>query len=364
VAIETRRDLYELLESRMRKTYEKLKEEQELEAGENLLKTYVIESNLDSIALLQKVDEFQIKIERTKDETLYIMKVQKDGKPHSTFYVDISDPRFWILHTLSRSERTDQFISKFVFAISNNLDFPWFDTYFLEDLVKNGIFRGFTLKFEEKIMDDEKIPVKSLSMRLWGEAASRILDVLRRDVNLKYSTALSGVGLKHIFDSNGDFVIEDITYNAKFTARGTTVDGHLFIVRKVIGEYKRKLKTIEQNSIKYEILDLGYKILGEPVAILFRKEIENLDKFLDGLLSSTRPFRLWGLKKQISKNYYKAVCVDLHTAHKLTIEVTPEWMRIYLPYGACGNTVLRLLTNIQQYYDSEAMLMVGGDEII
>ncbi len=88
-----------------------------------------------------------------------------------------------------------------------------------------------------------------------------------------------------------------------------------------------------------------------------------MNKLLDKLLSSTKPFRLWGLKRQINKDYYKAVCVDLHTANKLTMEASPEWIRIYLPYGACGNTVLRLLTNIQQYYDSGAKLVVG-DEVI
>ncbi len=207
--IETRRDLYNLLEIRMKKTYEKLKEDQELELGENLLKTYVVESTLDSIYSLQKVDGFKIKIDKTRDETLYVMRIYKEDKPHSTFYVDISDQRFWIFHTLSRSERTDQFMSKFVFSVSNNLDFPWFDTYFLETLVKDEIFRGFTLKFEEKIVNDGEIPIKSLSMKLWGEAAPRILEALRGDTNLRYSTALSGVGLKHVFDSNGDFIIED-----------------------------------------------------------------------------------------------------------------------------------------------------------
>ena len=52
----------------MKKTYEKLKEDQELESGENLLKTYIIESTLDSIYSLQKVDGFKIKIDKTRDK--------------------------------------------------------------------------------------------------------------------------------------------------------------------------------------------------------------------------------------------------------------------------------------------------------
>jgi len=364
MAIKTRRDLYNLLEKRMRSTYEKLKEDQELEYGENMLKTYILESTLDSIHSLQKnIGGYKVRIFKTQDKTLYEMKVYKGDEPHSTFFVDTSDPRFWILHTLSRSDKTDQFMNRLVFSVSNNIDFPWFNTYFLENLVKNEIFRGFTLKFEEKIVDDERLPVKSLSMRLWGDAAPKILEALRSHSSLRYSTALSGIGLKHFFDSDGDFVIENITFNAKFTSRGTTIDGHMFIVRKVLEKYKNELKTIEQNSIRYEESEIGYKVYGEPAIIEFQKEIENLEVLLDKILSSTKPFRLWGLKTKIGRDYYKAVCVDLHTGHKLTIEVSPEWMRIYLPYGACGNTVMRLLTNIQQYYDSGAKL-VRGDEAI
>ena len=102
-------------------------------------------------------------------------EIYKEDKPHSTFYVDIFDQRFWIFHTLSKSERTDQFMSKFVFSVSNNIDFPWFDTYFLETLVKDEIIRGFTLKFEEKIVNEEEIPIKSLSMKLWGKRRQEFL---------------------------------------------------------------------------------------------------------------------------------------------------------------------------------------------
>ncbi|RLF42192.1 MAG: hypothetical protein DRN18_02765 [Thermoplasmata archaeon] len=361
--VETRRDLYNLMELKMKKSYEKLKEEKKLEYEENLLKTYVIETSLESVHSMPKVGNFEIDIEKTKDKTLYIMKVYEGKRPHSVFYLDASDERFWILHTLSKSEKTDRFMNKIIFSISNNLDFLWFDSRFLEDISKNEIFRGFSLKFEEKIRETGDIHVKTLSMKLWGDAASRILETLRKDDILRYSTALSGIGIKRIFNGGEDFVIEDVTFNGKFTARGTTVDGHLYMIRKFLKKYKEKLSSIEDRSIEYESSDFGYRIKGCPLIIKFSKSVEDIERLLDSLLSSTRPFRLWGLKKEINKGFYKILGVDLHTGDKLTMEASPEWLRIYLPRNSCGNTVLRLLTNIQQHFDSGAELVIEDETI-
>lgn len=113
---------------------------------------------------------------------------------------------------------------------------------------------------------------------------------------------------------------------------------------------------IENNSIDIYSVQNGFRFSGQPMTILLTKEIENLEFFLDQLLSSKSPFRLWGICKFLKKNFIKINAVDLHTGHELNLEMTPEWIRIYLPKGSCGNTVLRLFTNIQHFYDSDAIL--------
>jgi hypothetical protein len=48
--------------------------------------------------------------------------------------------------------------------------------------------------------------------------------------------------------------------------------------------------------------------------------------------------------------------------NRITFEITPEFMRVYLPDGSCGNTIIRLYTNLQHYYDSLVVLAAGGGE--
>ena len=48
---------------------------------------------------------------------------------------------------------------------------------------------------------------------------------------------------------------------------------------------------------------------------------------------------------------YSVPAVDLHDGSVINFEITPEAMRIYLSRGSCGNTVMRLLANMQIHYD-------------
>ena len=85
--------------------------------------------------------------------------------------------------------------------------------------------------------DEDMAPIKNLSMKLWGNAGEKVLKILREDEELKHATALSGIGIKH---SSGleDFVISDITFQGKFTARGgTSIDGHFHLVKKTQEAY-------------------------------------------------------------------------------------------------------------------------------
>jgi len=362
--IENRKQLSEYLEDVMNKSYEKLKEEGRLEYEQTLLKTYIIESNLRRPQELPKLKQFETQIAKTRDKYLFKLNVRKENE-QVEFFIDTINPRFWLFHSVGRSTFTDPFIKKFVGETMNGLDHPWFPTQFMEKLTEGEHFRGFTLKYENEFMkkDDEDIPIRTLSMRLWGNTAPKVLNILRRDREIRHSVALSGIGIKHSIDHE-DFVIDDISFWAKFTARGTSIDGHFYIIQKTQKKYQNKIEAIEENWISYSKTELGYRFKGQPLTIVLQKTIEDLDGFLSDLLSSRKPFRLWGVRKFLEKDFVKINAIDLHTGHKLNFEATPEWIRVYLPKNSCGNTVLRLFTNIQHYYDSEAKLEGGENGII
>ncbi len=361
MTIANRKELTQRLERRLTNTYEMLKEgQQELE--QSLLKTYIVESNLPTVFDIPKVNGYKTEILKTEDNTLFILKVQNRRKS-GIFYIDTLNPRFWFIHTINKSEFTDSFINKFVTSTVNGLDYPWLPIQFLEGLGKEEQFRGFSLKYADKFVDaDEDVaPIETLSMKLWGNTAQKVLEILRKDENLRHAVALSGIGIKH-FINHDDFVISDITFQGKFTARGTSIDAYFYIIKKVQKNYEEKIRLIEGNSISISYINKGFRLSGQPMVIILKKEIEDFRSFLNHLLSSKIPFRLWGIYKFLDKDFVKINAVDIHTGHELNLEATPEWIRIYLPQRSCGNTVLRLFTNIQHYYDSDAILEVGENE--
>ena len=106
----------------------------------------------------------------------------------------------------------------------------------------------------------------------------------------------------------------------------------------------------------------GGRFTGEPLGITFSKPISDMTVFLDRVFSGTVPFRLSGVPVKISDAMYRVTAVDLHVSQVLTFEVAPEFMRVYLPQGTCGNTLSRLYTNLQHYYDSLVTFSTGDGE--
>lgn len=361
-AVNSRRELKESLQAWTSDSYEEVKEEQRLEEGQTYLKSYLIETDRESLSQnFLDQEELNIKVLPTNDEGFFHLRA-RGYSPNGTtdLYLDELDDRFWVVHSVAPREATDSIVEKLIFPRFTKLDYPWLPNKMLEDIGRQpgSIFRRFSLKFEDEFSKEEngKIPdVGGLSMQLWGETALKVLKTLRDNEDLRQSTPLSTVGIKKELED--ETVIDDITYYSKFTARGDSVDGHFQQVQNLKNTYSELLHRIEDDhSIKHGSKGSGGTISGSPLLLVFNREIEALDEFMDALFSSKKPFRLWGVRNQLEEEYYRVSSVDLHTGDKLNLEICPEWIRIYLPEDSCGNVILRLFTNIQHYFDSQAEL--------
>ncbi|WP_435551393.1 hypothetical protein [Natrinema sp. CGMCC1.2065] len=368
--ISSRMELKELLQEKMVDSYDSIKDDQELNEGETYLKSYLIESERSSTrGLLEGSESYRLKRETTQESDFENIQIRKIGsEKQARFYIENLDERFWAVHSLAKSTSSDSLIDKLVFPRFTKLDYSWLSNGFLKDIGESPTnnFRSFSLKFEDEFKDintrengsehPEPGEISKMSMRLWGENANKVLSTLSSDETLGKSTSLSNVGIRRPFD-DGRVLLEDITHTAKFTARGDSVDGHFHQMDEIKEKYKKILYSLEQDyAINRSVDSSGGNLSGEPVLIDFTREIRDFDEFFSTLLSSTKPFRLWGLENRIDDDYYSVAAVDLHTGDKLDIEVAPNWMRIYLPEDSCGNVILRLYTNIQHYFDSEATL--------
>ncbi|MHC3438949.1 hypothetical protein ACYJ1Y_12840 [Natrialbaceae archaeon A-gly3] len=368
--ISSRMELKELLQERMVDSYESVKEKQELNESETYLKSYLIESERSTTeGLLERSEGYRLKREKTREgdfENIQIRKIGSDKR--ARFYIENLDERFWAVHSLAKSTNSDSLLDKLVFPRFTQLDYSWLSNSFLKNIGENPTndFRSFSLKFKDEFQkvgsegQESEHPstgdISKMSMRLWGENAQKVLSTLSADETLGKSTSLSNVGIRKSFD-DGRVLLEDITHTAKFTARGDSVDGHFYQIDKVKEKYKNILYSLENDyAIQRSVDNRGGNLSGEPVLINFNREVADFDLFFSTLLGSTKPFRLWGLENKIDEDYYTVAAVDLHTGDKLDIEVYRDWMRIYLPEDSCGNVILRLYTNIQHYFDSEASL--------
>jgi hypothetical protein len=106
-----------------------------------------------------------------------------------------------------------------------------------------------------------------------------------------------------------------------------------------------------------------YQLAGSSVVFTFHQRLthETLHNFIDITFNRGQgPFRLWGNPLVRGPDKFHVYGIDLHQWQKLYMELTPDRVLFVLPQGTCGNTVHRLMTNIQHYLDPAVRLTIGG----
>jgi hypothetical protein len=390
MAITTRREMAEWLEEVMSHAYTELEERQRLEAGTSLLKTYLLEAHAGATAEHSNVlrilreafsgqvlgERSQARVHETQEE--FFFRVEATWASNSAeFYVDANDHRFWVLHSASNSVKADRILHR-VIANDTHLDSAWLPMQMLERVSHMGVFKGLHLDYDHREVPDVEFdvpdaPVEYLKMQLWGNRARDVLRILRQPDAFANATTLSKVKIKYSLDhqvNEGSFSVDEVKWDGKITARGTSFQSHINLVNSIYRSYAENVRDVEEKfSLRYaaQAADAGNAtptLSGEPLSITFSRPIADLEKFLNAIFSGNEPFRLWGVPVSIGRNYFRVTAMDLHVTNRITFEVTPDFIRVYLPDGSCGNTVVRLYTNLQHYYDSKVILAAGGGETL
>jgi len=377
----------DFLEKTMSHAYEALEEKQKLEADTSLLKTYMLEahaagrSNDDLLRVVASAFSQEIlgqnargEVSKSDEEFFYNVEVRWASNS-AEFYVDATDTRFWVLHTLSRARAVDNIYKRLLMSDSR-LDSAWLPIQILENVSRMGKFRGLGLDFDRSKISDVDFdapdaPVESLKMQLWGNRARDILKLLSDSDAFPDATTLAKVRIKYYLDKEGNdaaFSLDDVKWDGKITARGTSFDSHISLVNSVYREYRDRVRRLEDVfSLRYGHEHEGRilpSLSGSPLNMTFSKPMPNLDKFISSIFSGAEPFRLWGVPVKLGENFYRVNAVDMHVSHRIIFEISPEYMRVYLPDGSCGNTIARLYCNLQHNYDSRVSLKSGEGESI
>ena len=216
--IKTRKELYDHLESTMFGTYKDIIEDGEYEKGKNLLKTYIVESNTGITALTKNLD---IVIKETEDKGLYIVYSN-----NSKYYVDCYDPysknsRFWLIHTIEKSELADKFIDGIITNSMSYLDYLWmFKDKLLKLSTKHGSLRCIGVRHENsmfsKLFKGHEY-VSYLSIKARGTLPKKIYDELE-SIN---ALSIKNTSIEKIItsDERTTKLIEDIYRTADLLPR-------------------------------------------------------------------------------------------------------------------------------------------------
>lgn len=159
----------------------------------------------------------------------------------------------------------------------------------------------------------------------------------------------------------------DFYDNGRVTNRSASFRDHRSHLLFVVRIYEQMLKSTELQawySIKESVGIPGEfrKIVGAPVTIRFREPLPAsvFDYWIRATFERKRNrFRLWGHPIRLGPTKVHVYGVDRHLWQPLFLELGSRGCTAIIPNGTCGNTLHRLVTNIQRYLDPGAQTFIG-----
>jgi hypothetical protein len=322
-------------------------------------KTFVLEAHADDpVEFLRRIAG-SARLEATEDAFLFLMHLDE-----GTFWVDQLDERFWSLHTDIQTATADRFLSRRV-EEHRDLDWMWLPSNHLRHVWPGAVSQRVRTDFRGKGFLSSAETAQDLRVQLAGHEADDILDYLSRNPRYRSTVSFDGIQVA-VNDPDVGQVTEGLTRMGRFAVSGDSFELHLQFVSTVVRRYRQLVELCERKAIGWSFFEptsereagdsTGGLMNGGPIAIRFSREIEDLDTFLGELFAVRRPFRLWGIPEVIDGAAH-VEAVDLHVGQRMRMDIGTTWMRVYLNQSGCGNSVARLITNLQHWFDSALTLV-------
>ncbi|MGE5342447.1 MAG: hypothetical protein ACM3SY_13300 [Candidatus Omnitrophota bacterium] len=140
---------------------------------------------------------------------------------------------------------------------------------------------------------------------------------------------------------------------------------HILYIQHIYDSLMKKTEekiwfSIEKETVK--TLGEFQNVIGSPLTIKFKEPLnkETFDYWIASTFGRTRNrFRLWGNPIRLGSKKVHVYGVDRHLWQPIFMEFTDKHLMAIIPKGTCGNTVHRLVTNIQRFIDPAADVYVG-----
>ena len=318
--------------------------------GNQTWKTCVLEAHPDTSPMHLLGEVFGKSAVRATDD-VHLHEVQA---VEASYVVDTIDGRFWSLHTSDPASAARRPINAAV-SRRHDLDYVWLPSSHLRTIERHGRTKFVSSDFRAGQFRPANT-VHNLSFRARGGTSQQLLDAISQLPDYTYALSLDRVGLLAEDDLLGS-VEEAVSRMAVFLARGQSFALHQQVVAGTVERYRRLVEAAEALALGFDPIHdadsapLGGRLSGGPIELRFSQPLADFDGFLAQLLSSRAPFRLWGLIDDYTERYAEIEAVDLHVGGRIRIEATPDMVRVLLRRGGCGNTIARLVSNLQHHVD-------------
>ena len=273
------------------------------------------------------------------------------------FFVDSFNPRFWLLHSTAPADRLRRLLKRHLLP-SARLDQAWFTSEQLASL--EGEHRWVRSSFDSDTLQPNEsggVVPRRWKIQVEGENPGELLELVSQQPRYRAGAALTAVG--SLISEPGVGTVEVAAdYQGGFVASGT--DFHLVagLLWRTLDRYDAYVTGLEAS---YRLgttatEEMGMDIDGEVATIEFPHAVQDLDALIANLFTCREPFRLWAVPREVASGQWEANAVDLHVGNPLRLEVTSTWLRVLLGPETCGNTLARLVANLQHRFDARIHL--------
>lgn len=365
-----RSELEYYFDSILTNNYRDIKFKRQYSYGHNAVKAYVIEAHPFNRQDLSRDEVVAAVLERARgiDPNARVVETQEESLVYLEtatvdFYLDLSNRRYVTFHTADPTKVSDPFVKKFY--NHRGFDSLWLPVALLLEAAKFGRLWGIGVTFRESLevdLEEYRDPdePQDIVLNVQRHFARQLIKVLMES-EFRYMMGLSRLAVLRSDNERDKFIIDDIKYNGKLTAKGTSFSRHSRVLYELVRHYDGVVSQLETFGMAFGEAGL----VGNPITITFSRPILP-DKLIDLMFTAEDPFRLWGISHQVGSDFHRIYAVDMHhgnSGNKLTFEITPNFMRVLFPAGSCANTLLRLLANINHTVDALAMLEVVDYEL-
>jgi hypothetical protein len=314
-------------------------------------KTYVIESHADDpVGCLSELASGNV--EQMADAYLFRVRTTSGA-----FWVDQLDERFWRFHTDMGQADAYPMLRDWV-GSRRDFDWMWLPTEHLSRMWPGATARRVRNDFRSGRLGGPETAAQDLRAQLHGSNAEEFFEAISKLPQYRSAVSFEAVETEISDAAFGGSVREAVNRMGRFAAAGDSLELHLQFVSTVVDRYRRLVELCESKAVNWHgspDATGGGTVAGGPIVIEFRRDIDDVGAFADELTSSREPFRLWGIAN-VRRNVAEVEAVDLHVGRALQLDIGRRWMRVYLRDGSCGNTVARLISNLQHRFDGALTL--------